>query len=66
MGTPFVIRRLNALRDELKREEFDVAAANRALKVAVEEVVLNPESALLEVQWREAMRQAQCRSGLDI
>jgi BioD-like phosphotransacetylase family protein len=52
-GTPFVVRRLNALRDELKREEFDVAAANRALKAAVEGIVLNPENARLELHWRD-------------
>jgi hypothetical protein len=44
MGTPFMVRRLNAVRDELKREEFDAAAANRALKTAVEKIILNPET----------------------
>jgi DNA invertase Pin-like site-specific DNA recombinase len=54
LGTPFVVRRLNVLREELKREDFDVAAANHALKAAVERIVVNPEAALLEVYWRDS------------
>jgi hypothetical protein len=54
LGTPFVVRRLNALRDELKREEFDVAAANRVLKAAVDRIVLNPEAGRLELHWRDS------------
>jgi hypothetical protein len=52
LGTPFVLRRLNALRDELKRDEFDVAAANRALKGAAKWIVLDPEAGLAELHWR--------------
>jgi DNA invertase Pin-like site-specific DNA recombinase len=50
----FVLRRLNSLRDELRREEFDVATANRALKTAVERIVVNPEKASLTVHWRDS------------
>jgi hypothetical protein len=45
---------LNALRDELKRDEFDVAAANRALKGAVKWIVLDPETGSAELHWRDS------------
>jgi hypothetical protein len=54
LGRPFVVRRLNTLRDELRREELDVAAANLALKAAVEAIVLNPETGRLEIRWRDS------------
>ena len=54
LGTPFVVRRLDALRDELIREDFNVAVANRALKAAVERIVLDPERARLDVHWRDS------------
>jgi hypothetical protein len=54
LGAPFIIRRLNALREELMRQDFDVAAANRALKAAVGKVVIDPEAGRIEVHWRDS------------
>ena len=54
LGMPFVVRRLNALSGELKRQDFNVAAANHALKAAVERIVLDPERARLDVHWRDS------------
>ena len=54
MNAHFVLRRLNALRDELKREEFDVVAANGALTAALERIVVNQEAASLAVHWRDS------------
>ena len=54
LGTPFVVRRLNHLRDELLREEFNVAVANRAIKAAVDRIVIDPERARLNVHWRDS------------
>jgi DNA invertase Pin-like site-specific DNA recombinase len=54
LGTPFVAKRLATLRDELTRAEFDAAATNRALKAAVERIVLNPEIGCLELHWRDS------------
>ena len=54
LGTPFVVRRLNALRDELMREDFNVARANRAIKAAVQRIVIDPERARLDVHWRDS------------
>jgi DNA invertase Pin-like site-specific DNA recombinase len=61
LGAPFVVRRLNALREELKREELDVDAANRALKTSVQRIVLNPETGLLEVHWRDSDAKSEVR-----
>jgi hypothetical protein len=54
LGTPFIIRRLNLLREELTREMCNVAAANNALKAAVERIVVDAERACLNVHWRDS------------
>lgn len=54
LGMPFVVRRLNALREEMTRDDFDVAAANRAIKAAIERIVMDPEGARLNVHWRDS------------
>lgn len=54
LGSRFVVRRLSALRDELARDDFDVAAANRAIKAAIKQIVIDPERARLEVHWRDS------------
>jgi DNA invertase Pin-like site-specific DNA recombinase len=53
LSASFVLRRLNTLRDELKREQLDVAAANGALKAVIERIVVNPEAASLDIHWRD-------------
>jgi hypothetical protein len=45
---------LNTLRDELKCEQLDVAAATGALKAAIERIVVNQEAASLTVHWRDS------------
>ncbi len=54
LGTPFVVQRLQILRDELTRKEFDVGAANRAIKAAVDRIVIDPERSRLDVHWRDS------------
>jgi hypothetical protein len=54
LGAPFIIRRLNTLREELMRQGFDVAAANRAVKAAVGKVVVDPEGGRINVHWRDS------------
>lgn len=54
LGTPFIIRRLNLLREELTRDKCNVAAANNALKAAVERIVVDAERACLDVHWRDS------------
>jgi DNA invertase Pin-like site-specific DNA recombinase len=55
LSAAFVLRRLNRLRDELKRgEQLDVTAANGALKAAVERIVVNPETASVAIHWRDS------------
>jgi hypothetical protein len=49
-----VLRRLNLLRDELKRDPLDIPAANGALKAAVGRIVVNPEAASIELHWRDS------------
>jgi hypothetical protein len=51
LGAPFVTKRLATLRDELTRIPFDAATTNRALKTAVEQIILNPEGGRLEIHW---------------
>jgi hypothetical protein len=54
LGMPFVVRRLNTLQEELLRRKFDVAAANHALRAAVDRIVVAPERGLLDVHWRDS------------
>jgi hypothetical protein len=54
LAAPFVLRRLNVLRQELKRKQFDVVAANGALRAAVQRIMVNPEAASLGVLWRDS------------
>jgi hypothetical protein len=54
LATPFVVHRLNVLRDELKREEFEVASAHRALLTAMDRIVLHADGGFIELHWRDS------------
>jgi DNA invertase Pin-like site-specific DNA recombinase len=54
LGGPYVQRRLETLRDALRRKPFDVTAANKALKEAVSKIVLDPEAGELTIYWHHA------------
>jgi DNA invertase Pin-like site-specific DNA recombinase len=54
LGMPFVLHRLNTLREELKREPFDVATAHRALLAAVDRIVLHAGGGFIELHWRDS------------
>jgi DNA invertase Pin-like site-specific DNA recombinase len=54
LGTPFVAKRLAALQGALAQTAFDPAAANRALRTAVEKITVNAEEAMLEIHWRDS------------
>jgi DNA invertase Pin-like site-specific DNA recombinase len=53
LGLPFVTRRLDTLREELTRKDFDVVAANRAIKATVDKIIIDPEGCRLDVCWRD-------------
>jgi hypothetical protein len=44
LSGPYVLKRLAAVRDALRRKPFKVSDANRALKEAVSKVVINPQA----------------------
>ena len=48
---PFVLRRLENMRDALVGEPFDVAQANKAIREAVERIVIYPEEGNIEIFW---------------
>jgi hypothetical protein len=54
LGMPFVVRRLNVLREELTRKKLNVVTANHAIKAAVERIVIDPERSRLDVHWRDS------------
>jgi hypothetical protein len=51
---PYVLRRLDAVRDSLQRKPLDVVAVNNALKEAVAKIVLDAEAGRLLIHWRHA------------
>jgi len=51
---PFVVQRLNVLREELTRKKLNVVTANHAIKTAVARIVIDPERSCLDVHWRDS------------
>jgi DNA invertase Pin-like site-specific DNA recombinase len=50
----YVTRRLKAVEQTLTQKPFSVVAANRALKEAVSQIVVNPEEGTLQIHWHHA------------
>ena len=50
---PYVLKRLESLRDNLRREPFNVAEANAALKQAAKSIVLDP-TGNLTIHWHHS------------
>jgi hypothetical protein len=50
---PYVLKRLEDLRDALHRDPFSVAEANKTLKQAVRSIALNPTGSLT-IHWRHS------------
>jgi len=51
LASPFVLRRLEAMRDALLFDPFDVAQANKAIREAVERIVIYPSEGNMEIFW---------------
>jgi DNA invertase Pin-like site-specific DNA recombinase len=54
LARPYVIRRLTALRDALRLKPFNVVEVNKALKEAVNKIVLDPDAGKLAVHWHHS------------
>jgi DNA invertase Pin-like site-specific DNA recombinase len=54
LAKPYVTRRLRAVEHTLTQRPFKVAEANRALKEAVDKIVINPETASILIHWHHA------------
>ena len=54
LSSPFVTKRLSRLRAALKGKPVDIWATNKAIKEAVDRIVLNPERGELALVWRHA------------
>ena len=54
LARPYVQRKLAALLGALRRKPFNVADVNKALKVAVSKIVLDPEGGRLAIHWHHA------------
>jgi DNA invertase Pin-like site-specific DNA recombinase len=51
LAAPYVHRRLETLKDALSQYPLSIALANKALKEAVSQIVLDPEAAMLSIHW---------------
>jgi len=54
LAAPYVLKRLEVLRDALQRDPFSVAEANRALKQTARSIVLDPEGGTLTIYWHHS------------
>jgi chromosome segregation ATPase len=54
LTSAYVLRRLTAVRESLKREPLNVQEANTALREALARIVLDPEGNRLDLYWRHA------------
>lgn len=54
LAAPFVLNRLRALRDALRRKPLKVADVNKALKEAVSRIVIDPEAGQLAIYWHHS------------
>jgi DNA invertase Pin-like site-specific DNA recombinase len=54
LAEPYVLRRLNTLREALQRKPLDVVTANSTLKEAVSKIVMDAEAGRLVIYWRHA------------
>jgi Resolvase, N terminal domain/Recombinase/Recombinase zinc beta ribbon domain len=57
LASPYVTRRLQALEQALTRKPLSVVEVNKALKEAVNRIVINPETAELVLHWHHAPEQ---------
>jgi DNA invertase Pin-like site-specific DNA recombinase len=56
LAQPFVVQRLKALEEALKKRPLDVVQANQAIKAAIEKLVLDPEQGMLFLHWHDTDR----------
>ncbi len=54
VARPYVQRRLDALRNALRRKPLNVVEANKALKEAVSKIVLDAEAGRIAIHWHHA------------
>jgi DNA invertase Pin-like site-specific DNA recombinase len=54
LARPYVLRRLGALKDALRRKPFSIPEVNKALKEAVSKIILDPEAGRLAIYWHHA------------
>jgi len=54
LGAPYVLKRLKQMRDALVQEPFDVAHVNKALRETVRAITVNPEAAMLVIEWQHS------------
>jgi hypothetical protein len=54
IGAPYLLRRLEVLKNAHKSEPFDVGSANQALRACVSQIILDAEAGKLWVHWADA------------
>jgi hypothetical protein len=54
MAKPYVLERLTALRDSLRRKKLNVPEVNKVLKETVTKIVADPETGRLTIHWRHS------------
>lgn len=54
LAAPYVLKRLEVLKDALQRDPFSVAEANKALKQTARCIVLDPEEGKLTIYWHHS------------
>jgi DNA invertase Pin-like site-specific DNA recombinase len=54
LSDALIVKRLAGLREALEAKPINIAATNKALKGAVERIVLSPETGELSLHWRHA------------